>query len=628
MNFNRNRAGTINRNECGGALVTVIVLVAVVASLAGIALTYTVSSVNEVEHQRKEIQALLSAEAGVNASLGQLAVSWRTGQPVAAALGSEEQPDGNWQNRYYTTIEANPDETFTILSTGVAGSGRRSVEVVARMTLPSPFDHSLYAGNLSEDPTYVLRLNGYGSQADTVTGKLFSGGDIMIDEDATVAGSLTSSGTITGAIGKSGVTSKIPQLLEIDYELYHDFDVAALFEDASVQSDNAGGSAGQLPASSPAHIFRKNPSDRTSNTNATVKDDYFLEDPYETVRADYPQDGTEAFLVSLPEEANNRLFFIDGNLWLHNRMTYSLKIKNDGADPTNVTFVVKGNVYFSDNFFYDNPDESGVAFVALSDPEVEDSGNIYFGDPSFGTMQYAEAFMFAENNFYDNNLDASGSTNVAIRGAMTAGNHVDIQRDYLKSDGSIAHTQLKLTFDPRQLESKICLPGIPTQQDQQNAFEVAYWREVPTPSNAAPAAETVEVQQPLVVSSGEEAGEQPEKVDLDEVDLEDIADTDWRLRWAVQGKPWKVKKRENPWEQKKAEQEEAKKQELQLERELDKLLRQVDNVETNIEKLEAQIANEKNPDIAESLRLDLEVHEHELGNLEIEIAAMEEALEQ
>ena len=85
----------------------------------------------------------------------------------------------------------------------------------------------------------------------------------------------------------------------MNYASTADIQVANEFATATYKSDEAGGSAWQLPESSPAHIFRKNPSDRTSNTSSTVKDDYFLEDPYETVGLDSGMDGTNAYHVSL-----------------------------------------------------------------------------------------------------------------------------------------------------------------------------------------------------------------------------------------------------------------------------------------------------------------------------------------
>jgi hypothetical protein len=52
--------------------------------------------------------------------------------------------------------------------------------------------------------------------------------------------------------------------------------------------------------------------------------------------------------------------------------------------------------------------------IAIKDLGVRDSGNIYFGDPSFGTLERMDAFMYAENNFLDTNLSATGSARVTV----------------------------------------------------------------------------------------------------------------------------------------------------------------------------------------------------------------------
>ena len=59
---------------------------------------------------------------------------------------------------------------------------------------------------------------------------------------------------------------------------------------------------------------------------------------------------------------------------------------------------------------------------------MADSGNVYFGDPTFGTLREMHAFMYAENDFYDTNLSSSSSSIVELVGNMTAGNQVKINR--------------------------------------------------------------------------------------------------------------------------------------------------------------------------------------------------------
>ena len=492
-NHSQRRCRSRYCNERGSSLVTVIILTAVVATFAGAALTFTSSAVDEAETERQELQALYLAEAAASTGLNQLALSRRTGEAVSAYIGTPDDPE-RMSGDHWANISSNSDDTYTIMATGSVGNSVRTIEIVAEPIPPGPFEHSMFAGNFSGDPAYGLRLGGYGSQADQITGNIYSGGDVVFEGHASINGDLRAGGTITGAPGQGGVVMALPQVLNIDYEQFHDFNVADLFENSTRLSDNSGGWADQLPSSDPGHIFRRNPSDRTSDTNSTVKDDYFLEDPYESIGVDWNQDGSDAFEVSLPESANNSVFFIDGNLWLHNRRTLSLKIKNTGIDPTRVTFVVKGNVYFSDNLFYTDEQEDGVAFIALADENVEDSGNIFFGDPVFGTMRFAESLLFAEGNFIDKNLDRSGNAEVILRGNMTAGDQVAIDRDFEHNNGTVAHTKLDLSFDPRQANGTLDLPGVPVGADHPVGYRIASWREVHVPESFEVESDTIQVQ--------------------------------------------------------------------------------------------------------------------------------------
>jgi len=227
-----------------------------------------------------------------------------------------------------------------------------------------------------------------------------------------------------------------------------------------------------------------NPSDRSTEYNSTAKDDYFLEDPYENVRVDPNENGKDASKITLSGaggkpgvEGSDKVYFIDGNLWLHNKKTYSFKVYNNGGD-TRVTFVVKGNIYFSDNLFLQNKEKDGVAFIAMKDDKVKDSGNIYFGDPEFGTLSAMSAYMYAENDFYDYNLDAKGSSKVSVYGNMTAGNQVSIQRDFGNQ-----HSKLTVEFDDRLATGALELPGLPGWSGGGNGvfrsnYSIASWREV------------------------------------------------------------------------------------------------------------------------------------------------------
>jgi hypothetical protein len=236
-----------------------------------------------------------------------------------------------------------------------------------------------------------------------------------------------------------------------------------------------------VPKDNPAHIFRKNPDDRATNTKATVKDDYFLEDPFGTITNSNKIDPTAASQIHISGvdgapgvDGNHAVYYIDGNLWIHNQTAYSFTFKNAKGTPTAITIVVKGNIYISDNILYSDPTHDGLALIAIQDSAVEDSGNIYFGDPTFGTLERMDSFMYAEHDFQDNNLDAAGSKVVTVNGNMTAGNQVQINRDYGK-----AHSKLTVNFDGRVMSQDLTLPGLPsTNGSATTTWTLGSWREI------------------------------------------------------------------------------------------------------------------------------------------------------
>ena len=464
------------------ALIAVVVL----AVMGGAVLTLSASTNRSVNHAREDLRAFYLAEAGLSEGTTIVAAAVAAGKNPPAALGTEAAPRILNGGAYWVTIEEDVAlDTYRITATSEVNRARHALEAVAQKVTNSIYSHALFAGNTSGDPAYSLRLSGEGSQADDVEGDVYSGGDVDVEGDSTVNGMVRATGSITGASGDSGIIQPIPDLAGMDYASNNDVDVKAAFDAGGVYKSNAlGGSAGELPEDDPAHIFRKNPSDRTSDTSATTKDDYFLEDPYESVRVDSGMDGSDACEISLSGTSGNpgtngsdKLYYIDGNLWLHNRNTFSFKMAHAADESAVVTIVVKGNIYFSDNLFYEDDEKDAVVFIAMKDPSVPDSGNIYFGDPVFGTLEQMHAFMFAENDFYDVNLDAKGSAKVKVVGNMTAGNHVSIKRDYDTGSG-IEHSQLVVDFDPRIVHKDVEPPGLPTTHGGESGLTMVSWREV------------------------------------------------------------------------------------------------------------------------------------------------------
>jgi len=430
-------------------------------------------------------KAFFVAESGVTDAMARLQLGELDELEIGPAQAFDPQPYSDGTYAVQVELLDETQRVYRILSTGEVRGRWETIEVVIGTEGTDLFDHALFAGNTSGDPLYSLDLGGSGEQADEVNGDVYSGGDVTVDGDASVDGSIRAGGVVNGASGEGSVRQPVPDLEAMDYANTADYDVAEMFRTgATYESSDAGGNAFQMPEDNPAHIFRANPSDRRSNWSATEKTDFFLEDPYEPLRTDPNQDGSRPYGITLSgtagdpgENGNHKVYYIDGNLWLHNRKAYSFAIQHDEPNGAQITFVVKGNVYFSDNLFYSNPELDGVAFIALKDDQVEDSGNIYFGDPTFGTLVEMNAYMYAENNFYDNNLDADGSATVRVNGIMSAGNHVEIDRDY-----GDEHSKLTVDFDDRVSTGALQMPGLPGTDDPGlGNLRILSWRTVARP---------------------------------------------------------------------------------------------------------------------------------------------------
>ncbi len=444
-----------SRRDAGSALLAAVAVALVLAGVAASTLT-VVNSVNrETRGARDDLERSYLAESAA----GFAEMSLLSG--ASGNLGSQNAPVSFGAGAYWTVANDNPDNTVTVTCTGVYNGGSRALAATYRLA-PGVFDNAIFAGNSSNDPNYVMHFGGVGKQADQVNGDVYSGGDVEFVDDSSISGTARATGTVTGTSGQGGVTQSIPDLQAMQYDTSADVNVVNEFASAAYLSNAAGGTAWQVAESSAAHIFRRDPTDRASDTASTVKDDYFLEDPYEPVHTDSSSDGSDPYVVSLAgsngnpgADGNEKIYYIDGNLWIHNRKTFSFRI--DADDDLAVTFVVRGNIYISDNMFYGDKDKDGLALIAMKDPNVADSGNIYFGDPVFGTLEHMSAYMYAENDFLDNNLSASGSATVTIDGIMSAGNHVAINRDF-----GTQHSRLTMNFDDRVSNDALLLPGLPT----------------------------------------------------------------------------------------------------------------------------------------------------------------------
>ncbi|MEN8150097.1 MAG: hypothetical protein ABFS86_09750 [Planctomycetota bacterium] len=446
--------------EAGSVMVA---MVFVGISLAGMVFSMiSLSNVTKDEYENRAFraQALYVAEAGVARAI----IDIRSGGEGNVGI---DAPLPYGPGLYRATSVDNGDTTWTITSTGIVQGRRRTIRADVH-ELQGVYYHAMFAGNSSGDPTYVLELGGTGTQADQVVGDIYSGNDVALLDGSTVDGDIRANGVIDGAGGFDGVSQPPLDIAAMAYEAKHDVDVAQEFRDhGAPKSNDHGGTALEVPEEYGSHIFRMNPDDRNSECVQTKKDDFFLEDPAHPPSTDnvHTRQASCASVVSLPKDGTDDgkrqiIYYIDGNLWIHSRPSFSTTLTADGEEVL-VTFVVKGNLYVCDNLLLTDPEKDGIAFIVVKDEEVEDSGNIVFGDKAYGILDMVEAFMFAENDFMDRNLPASATDEIVVSGLMAAGNQIAIDRA-----GNGAWTKLILDDDSRLRKGLLDLPGIPTPVEE------------------------------------------------------------------------------------------------------------------------------------------------------------------
>ena len=279
--------------------------------------------------------------------------------------------------------------------------------------------------------------------------------------------------------------------------------------------DNSSASF-EAVANDPRHIFVYNPNPdsgtwqqsslvrtmRTKDTFPTDRANFFLEDKFSgssatnwqpntrvigtSVDQESKYDAQRGQLLSIDANGNDKIYMVDGNLWLNNSPTLTYLFNSCGDTGTHVTFAVYGNIYLGDNMLYTNLLKDAVALIALKRPDdyrdeqgnlpsgllaerPSASGNIRFGDPDAGTTYRFAAFMYAERNFCTSNVSSA----LYIYGNMTAGNTVDIS----KGTGT-SWLPLTIDYDARIELGLITLPGLPTSEQVTTRIETTISTEI------------------------------------------------------------------------------------------------------------------------------------------------------
>jgi hypothetical protein len=464
-------------------------------------------------------RAFYAAEAGMS----QLSAKLYKGEfedIQKAALGN-----ANYQVELH--LDENPPYA---ISTGTAGLEVKKIKTELTFLVP-PYEHAVYAGNISGEE-WLFSLRGEGDPKvsgmsgrevggrDSVSGDLYINGDAALYEESSIIpspmgnfdGNIESTG-ITDVLDSASVSGKIAEgipekgklsLVDMNYEVNNTHNVSKIFAEAGVTS-------GYLPSNNELYdVMLINPSDRSNECATTSGDDYFLEpSSVNNYGAQYKDAKTPLNL------GENRVYYVDGDVWVHSPRTYGFLVEGQ------VTIVATGDIHISDNIKYADTD-SLLGLVALG--KYDDSGrlisggNIFFGDPRFGTMSTASAFMFAADNFLYNTdavsrSSAEPTSGITVYGNLTALNQVSIQRDWytpkgagsakpayfdpsLGNDGawvdletgtplipsevnSLRHYQMAVTYDDRVRTPETQPPGLPYTKEGTIFSGLKSWQELP-----------------------------------------------------------------------------------------------------------------------------------------------------
>jgi hypothetical protein len=470
-----------------GIVLVLVIIVAVIFAIIGLGvLTLAEQEAILTRVEADKAKAFYLAEAGL-AKLQETFQVPITGG-MAGMLGKplEETLE---QGRYSVEL-VEVDANYYAVSTGICGTVQKKIQVQTAFLAP-PFEDAVYARNQSGG-TWAFQLRGVGdpvasgsgenSGKDIINGNVTVDGNVALYEYSSVnpapapnkynlKGNVSATGTlsifdnasVSGAKISNGPKPLGVDLVAMDYAHNNTHNVAQIFQEAGY--DNQG----YLPAGNELRdIFVINPNDRKTECDSSQGDDYFLE-PRNAIGGGSQKDGPTPLHLG-----NNRVYYVDGDVWVHNKTTYGFTI--DGR----VTIVASGNIHICDNLIYKDANNV-LGLVALGKYDAAGNlisgGDIYFGDPRYGTMYCVSAMMFAANDFLYNadpvsRKSAEPTTGFIITGCFAAMNQVLVERDWYKS-GSVAKPAYYNSAAGQWVDSETKTPlTIPTQVNSLKHYQM------------------------------------------------------------------------------------------------------------------------------------------------------------
>lgn len=453
-----------NNNPSGkdGAILAVILIVMLILTILVLGLFNLGShSARETAYELKNAQAFWLAEAGRKQCIADL---YDGGDGILAVAPVGAEVPGTFQ------VIEDPSDSSARITIGTVTVGGQTVTRRIRIDMAyvaGPFEDVIHGANRGGTPWDLMmsgdQKNGNDGPPlasnnrkpggnDVGIGNINVNGGVRLYDQSRVKGlSGTNPYSINGDVDYSSVygnglyqkdltsisgskTANLPSdfdppdLGAMDYANNNDYDIAQVFLDAWGDDRD-----GYLPSGHPLRdVVVKNPSNRSVENSSTPGDDFYFE-PRSVGSA-----GSPSTAVTPLKLGDDKVYYVEGHVWFHHKSTYGFEL--DGQ----AVIVSTGDIHISDNLKYADPgrdsDSDMLALVALGQlddvtGDYSSEGNIYFGDPEYGTLYTFDAFMFANNDFLYNTSSTGGGqeepeSGFKIFGNFMAMNQVVVLRDW------------------------------------------------------------------------------------------------------------------------------------------------------------------------------------------------------
>jgi hypothetical protein len=419
------------RREKGVVLIVVILIMVIFTIVGFAALCIAEKEINLTRIETDRAKAFYCAEAGL-ARMGETLRSSTTFNLDAVLT------DSNDYGSYSVGLDANH---IYAISVGTSGTVTEKIRAKANFLAP-PFEKAIHAADNSGG-IWAFQLRGNGDPCssgfnmekggkDKINGNIFVNGAVyMYGQSSVNPAPAPNNWGYNGDVGATGSINRVDSGTSISGMQYPNTTGPPPVDLVSMDyANNNTHNVSQIFSESPTNnvlkdVFQKNPSDRSSECTSTSGDDYFFEPSSGFVLGTYKTGETPL------NAGDNRIYYVDGDVWVHSSQTYGFEMKGK------VTIVATGDIHICDNIEYKDTN-SVLGLVALgkySGGSLISGGNIYFGDPRFGTMYNVSGLMFAANDFLFNtdavtHNSAEPTTGFTINGCFGAVDQVSIVRDW------------------------------------------------------------------------------------------------------------------------------------------------------------------------------------------------------